>query len=75
MILEHGGGGFTRPAGDPDLAYIIWQIYDWMRSNTITFYFDGNRITFDYWQVFIAALMFWMVADILYFGFKLFNRE
>lgn len=60
----YGGGGFSRPDGN-DLALIIYQIFEWMKNNEISFYFDGRYFHYNYWQVFIGFLVFWFLADLI----------
>ncbi len=67
MIL---GGGFERPS-QRDLAYVIWQIYNWMNTTVITFPFNGIEYSFNLWHLFITVIVFWIVVDILTYGFQL----
>lgn len=69
ILLTHGGGGFDRPPGQ-DLANVIYQIYEWMTLNEIHFYFNGTYIHYDYWTIFINGILFWLLCDIIYFGFR-----
>ena len=65
LLTTNSGGGFERPAGDPDLAHIIYQVFEWMKTNEIIFYFDGHRFHYNYWQVFVGFLVFWFLADLV----------
>ena len=42
------GGGFERPGGEPDLAYVIYQIYEFMATHEISFYFNGVHYHYHY---------------------------
>lgn len=76
QLLENGGGnGFNRPSGAPDLAYIIYQIYEWMASHTIYFPFNGKYYAFTFWQCFITIVGFWLVVDVICMGWRLLNRN
>lgn len=67
-LLAHSGGGFDRPPGI-DLANVIYLVYQWMNTNEIFFYFNGVYIHYTYWSIFINSILFWLLCDILYFGF------
>lgn len=72
--VEHGTG-FERPAGAPDLATVIAQVYEFMRDTPITFPFNGKYYTFTYWQCFVTIVGFWLVVDIVCMGWRLINRN
>lgn len=74
LLTTSSGGGFQRPAGDPDLAHIIYQMFEWMKINEIVFYFDGHRFHYNYWQVFVGFLVFWFLADFVGMIFKVFGE-
>lgn len=61
-----GGGGFARPAGDPDLAYVIWQVYNWMTTNNISFWFNGKFYSWSFWSIFVGFLVAYALIDIAY---------
>lgn len=67
-LLTHSGGGFTRPTGT-DFANVIYLVYEWMASNEIHFWFNDVYIHYTYWEIFINSVLFWLLCDILYFGF------
>lgn len=69
------GAGFERPAGAPDLATVIVQVYEFMRDNTIYFPFNGKYYVFTFWQCFITIVGFWLVVDIVCMGWRLINRN
>lgn len=73
LLTTNSGGGFERPAGDPDLAHVIYQVFDWMRNNEIIFYFSGHRFHYNYWQVFVGFLVFWFLADLVGLIFNAFS--
>lgn len=67
-LLDHGGGGFDRPATG-DLYDIIHQLFNWMQSNTLTWQFAGHVTTLSLWDIFIQiAIMFFLinVLEMLY---------
>lgn len=72
MIIKllESGGGFSRPAGDPDLAYVIYQVYEFMVTHELSFYFNGVYYHFTYWLLFMTSIVFWLICDILYIGYR-----
>lgn len=74
LINKHGQG-FSRPAGDADLATVIAQVYEFMRDTYITFPFNGTVYHFTYWQIFISSIAFWLLVDIICMGWRVINKD
>lgn len=68
-LLSHSGGGFDRPPGI-DFANVIYLVYEWMATNEIHFYFNDVYIHYTYWSIFINSVLFLLLCDIIYFGFR-----
>ena len=74
-IVTNHGQGFSRPAGDADLATVIAQVYEFMRDNLVQFPFNGHLYYFTYWELFITSIVFWLLVDIICMGWRVINRN